>query len=186
MRNVLMLLSFAAGALLAGSAAAAQSVTVLGGGMARQCSNAALAGESERRFEAMCTLAIETEMLSQRDRAGTFVNRGIMKLRRSEFGPARADFDRAVELKSDLAEAYVNRGAALVGARQYAAGLSDLNRALELGVDEPEKAYYNRALAHEGLDDMKSAYFDYQKAVELSPEWDAPRRELARFTVQRR
>lgn len=186
MRNALMLLSFAAGALLAGSAAAAQSVTVLGGGMARQCSNAALAGESERRFEAMCTLAIETEMLSQRDRAGTFVNRGIMKLRRSEFGPARADFDRAVELKSDLAEAYVNRGAALVGARQYAAGLSDLNRALELGVDEPEKAYYNRALAHEGLDDMKSAYFDYQKAVELSPEWDAPRRELARFTVQRR
>lgn len=186
MRNALMLLSFAAGALLAGSAVAAQSVTVLGGGMARQCSNAALAGESERRFEAMCTLAIETEMLSQRDRAGTFVNRGIMKLRRSEFGPARADFDRAVELKSDLAEAYVNRGAALVGARQYAAGLSDLNRALELGVDEPEKAYYNRALAHEGLDDMKSAYFDYQKAVELSPEWDAPRRELARFTVQRR
>ncbi|WP_309087598.1 hypothetical protein [Phenylobacterium sp.] len=186
MRNALMLLSFAAGALLAGSVAAAQSVTVLGGGMARQCSNAALAGESERRFEAMCTLAIETEMLSQRDRAGTFVNRGIMKLRRSEFGPARADFDRAVELKSDLAEAYVNRGAALVGARQYAAGLSDLNRALELGVDEPEKAYYNRALAHEGLDDMKSAYFDYQKAVELSPEWDAPRRELARFTVQRR
>lgn len=175
-----------AGAVMTAQGATAQSVTVLGGGMARQCSNAALAGESDRKFEALCTVAVETEMLSQRDRAGTYVNRGVMKLRRSEFGPARADFDKAVELKSDLAEAYVNRGAAYVGARRYAEGLADLNRALELGVDEPEKAYYNRALAHEGLDDMKAAYFDYRKAVELSPEWDAPKRELARFTVERR
>lgn len=176
----------AAVALLAASAAAGQSVTVLGGGMARQCSNAALDGESDRKFEQICTMAVETEILSERDRAGTYVNRGIMKLRRSEFAAARADFDRAVTLKPDLAEAYVNRGAAWVGARRYADGLADLNKALELGVDEPEKAYYNRALAHEGLDDLKAAYLDYQKAVELSPEWDAPRRELARFTIQRR
>ena len=176
----------AAVTLLAASAAAAQSVTVLGGGMARQCSNAALDGESDRKFETLCTLAVETEILSQRDKAGTYVNRGVMKLRRSEFASARADFDKAVELKPDLAEAYVNRGAAWVGARRYAEGLADLDKALELGVDEPEKAYYNRALAHEGLDDMKQAYFDYQKAIELSPEWEAPRRELARFTVQRR
>lgn len=168
------------------SGASAQSVTVLGGGMARQCSDAALAGESERRFEAVCTLALETELLSTRDRAGTFVNRGVMKLRRKEFGAARDDFDRAVALKPDLGEAYVNRGAAAVGARRYAEGLADLTRAIELGLEEPEKAYYNRALAHEGLDDMTSAYFDYRKAVELKPDWQDPQRELARFTVQRR
>ena len=39
------------------------------------------------------------------------------------------------------------------------------------------------ALASEGLDDEKSAYFDYQKAVELSPDWDAPKAELLRFHV---
>lgn len=186
MLKSLIFFGVVASVMLTAGEATAQSVTVLGGGMARQCSNAALAGESDRKFEALCTLAVETELLSQRDRAGTYVNRGVMKLRRSEFGPARIDFDMAVQLKPDLAEAYVNRGASYVGARRYAEGLADLNRALELGVDEPEKAYYNRALAYEGLDDMKAAYFDYQKAVELSPEWDAPRRELARFTVERR
>ena len=63
---------------------------------------------------------------------------------------------------------------------------ADINRSLERGVSEPEKAYYNRALAHEGLDDPKSAYFDYQKALEIAPDWDAPRQQLSRFTVSRR
>lgn len=182
---MLKILAFSTAALvLVAGAAAAQSVTVLGGGMARECSNAALKGESDRKFEAACTLAIETEILSNRDRAGTYVNRGVLRLRRNEYVAARGDFDRALELKPDLPEAYVNRGAALVGQRRYADGLVDLNRALELGVDEPEKAYFNRALAHEGLDDMKQAYFDYRKALELSPDWEAPKKELARFTVQ--
>ena len=48
---------------------------------------------------------------------------------------------------------------------------------------EPEKAYFNRALAYEGLDDEKSAYLDYQQAATLKPSWDAPRLELRRFTV---
>lgn len=180
-----LVFSFATLVALAGlDAAAAQSVTVLGGGMARECSNAALSGESDRKFEAICTMAIETEILSQTDRAGTYVNRGVLKLRRNEYASARSDFDRAVELKPAMAEAYVNRGAAMVGQRRYAEGLADINRALELGVDEPEKAYFNRALAHEGLDDLKQAYFDYRKAAEISPEWEAPKKELARFTVQ--
>ena len=36
------------------------------------------------------------------------------------------------------------------------------------------------------LDDLKAAYFDYKKAVELKPDWDMPQKELARFTVERR
>lgn len=181
------LLAFAiAGALSASTASAQGAVTVLGGGMAHDCSKAALGGESAIQFERVCTLALENELLSQRDRAGTYVNRGVLKLRRKEFASAQFDFNRAVETKPDLGEAYVNRGAAAVGARRYAEGLRDLNKALELGVDEPEKAFYNRALAHEGLDDMKAAYLDYQKAIELNPDWEQPRKELARFTVERR
>jgi tetratricopeptide (TPR) repeat protein len=177
----------AAGAALAWAATAnAGAVTVLGGGMAKECSQAALNGESEVRFETICTQALESELLSLRDRAGTYVNRGVLKLRRKEFGQAQFDFNRAIETKPDLGEAYVNRGAAAVGAKRYADGLADLNKALELGVEEPEKAYYNRALAFEGLDDLKAAYFDYKKAVELKPDWDMPAKELARFTVERR
>lgn len=187
MTKISHLLAFAIAGVLAASSASAQgAITVLGGGLAHDCSEAALGGESAAKFERVCTLALETELMSLRDRAGTYVNRGVLKLRRKEFGSAQFDFNRAVETMPDLGEAYVNRGAAAVGSRRYVEGLSDLNKALELGVDEPEKAYYNRALAYEGLDDMKAAYFDYQKAVELNPEWEQPKKELARFTVERR
>lgn len=177
----------AAGLAALGLAGAAQgAVTVIGGGQAEACSQAARHGESDRRFELICTQALETEMLSSRDRAGTYVNRGIMKLRRMSYEEATKDFDTAIHEKPDLGEAYVNRGAADIGAKRFEQSLADINKALALGLDEPEKAYYNRALAYEWLDDPKAAYFDYQKALELSPEWELPKQQLARFTVTRR
>lgn len=172
--------------LLAGAGPARASVTVIGGGLAEACSKAAMAGLSGLRDEQTCTAALDTELLSPRDKAGTFVNRGIMKLRRGEMKGALADFNVAVRFEPKLGEIYVNRGAALIGEHKYADGLTDLNHGLALGVEEPAKAYYNRALAYEGLDDIKSAYFDYQKAVELSPDWDAPKQQLTRFHVVRR
>ncbi len=162
------------------------AVTVIGGGMAKECAEAALNGEAAKKFEDLCTQALEGELLTLRDRAGTYVNRGILKLRRLEFASATFDFNKAATIKPDLGEIYVNRGASSVGQKRYQDGLADLNKALQLGLDEPEKAYFNRALAYEGLDDVKAAYFDYQKALELKPEWDMPMKELARFTVQRR
>lgn len=187
MRKLTPLLALTAVATLAGSVTASQAaVTVIGGGMAHACSEAALDGLSALKYEAICTMALDSELLSLRDRAGTYVNRGVLKLRRKEFASAQFDFNRAIETKPDLGDAYVNRGAAAVGAKRYADGLADLNKALELGVDEPEKVYYNRALAFEGLDDLKAAYFDYKKAVELKPGWEMPAKELARFTVERR
>jgi tetratricopeptide (TPR) repeat protein len=180
------LAAFSTMLLLAGAGPAHGSVTVIGGGLAEACSKAALAGGSSIREEATCTQALDTEMLSPRDKAGTFVNRGIMKLRRGQWGPAMADFNVAVRFEPKLGEIYVNRGAALIGQKKYADGLADLNHGIDLGVEEPAKAYYNRALAYEGLDDAKSAYFDYQKAVELSPDWDAPKQQLTRFHVSRR
>ena len=179
--------TLALAALLAAITGSAQAaVTLIGGGMAHDCSKAALSGASDAKYEALCTLALDTELLSLRDRAGTYVNRGVLKLRRKEFASAAYDFNRAVITKPDLGEAYVNRGAAAVGNRRFAEGLTDLNKAIELGVEEPEKAYYNRALAYEGLDNMKAAYFDYQKAIELKPDWELPKKELVRFTVERR
>ena len=187
MREIAKLLAFVAAATVAGSATASQAaVTVIGGGMAHECSVAALDGLSALKYEAICTMALDSELLSLRDRAGTYVNRGVLKLRRKQFASAEFDFNKAIQAKPDLGEAYINRGASSVGARRYAEGLTDLNKALELGVDEPEKAYYNRALAYEGLDNMKAAYFDYQKAVELTPDWEQPKKELARFSVGRR
>lgn len=162
------------------------AVTVIGGGLAQACSKAAMSGEDDVKFQQVCTLALDTEFMSPRDRAGTYVNRGVLKLRRTSYSDAARDFDQAVRIQPDMGEAYVNRGAASIGQKRYADSLPDINRALALGVTEPAKAYYNRALAYEGLDDAKSAYFDYRKAVEIAPEWTAPRDELTRFSVSTR
>jgi len=175
-----------AAALLAAAGPARASVTVIGGGLAEACSKATLAGAFNTRMEALCTQSLEEELLTPRDRAGTYVNRGIMRLRRGDLAAALADFNTAAKYKPDLGEVYVNRGAALIGEHRYADGLNDLNKGISLGIEEPAKAYYNRALAYEGLDDVKSAYFDYQKALELSPDWDAPKQQLTRFHVARR
>ena len=169
------------GAALAFASAADCAVTVIGCGLAEACANAAISGKSDRKFEQLCTQALEQEALSSRDRAGTYVNRGVMKLRRANYDAAVTDFNQAVRIKPDMGEGYVNRGAAAIGMHRYADSMTDLNKGIELGLDEPAKAYYNRAMAHEGLDDAKAAYFDYQKAIELSPDWNAPREQLVRF-----
>jgi tetratricopeptide (TPR) repeat protein len=173
-------------AALALAAEARASVTVIGGGLAEACSKDALSGKTSIPFEKVCSEALETEMLSARDRAGTFVNRGVLKMRRADWLGATKDFDEAVRLNPNMGEAYVNRGAVRIGQHRYADSLPDLNKGLSLGVEEPAKVYYNRGLAYEGMDDVKSAYFDYQKAVELSPDWQAPQNELTRFHVEQK
>jgi tetratricopeptide (TPR) repeat protein len=181
----LIVVAASAAALMVGVEAQA-SVTVIGGGMAEACSRAALSGKADRRYEATCTEALDKEMLNSRDRAGTFVNRGVLEMRRLKWSEATRDFNEAVRIRPSLGEAYVNRGAVSIGEHRYAESLPDLNKGLELGVEEPAKVYFNRALAYEGLDDEKSAYFDYQKAVELNPTWEAPKNELGRFHVQQK
>ncbi len=176
----------AALATLAVGGPASAAVTVLGGGMAQDCSRAAFAGKADPSSILTCTLALGGEDLNRIDRAGTLINRGVMKLRSLAFEEARADFDASIALTPRIGEAWVNLGAVSVGERRYQAALDDLTRAIELGLKEPEKAYFNRALAYEGLDDEKSAYFDYQQALALKPGWTLPRHELLRFTVTRR
>jgi tetratricopeptide (TPR) repeat protein len=168
---------------LAAAGQARAQVDVSGGGLATACAVAAKNGESAHRFEQVCTDSLEKEMLIPLDRAGTYVNRGIIKMRSQQYDAAIKDFDTAIRYKSDLAEAYVNRGAARIGARRFNEAVSDFDNALQLNVKEPEKAYYNRALAHEWLDDFKDAYLDYQKALEIAPDWELVRVQLARFTV---
>ena len=171
---------------LAGAAPSRAATIILGGGQAEACSKAALADRSDPASLSLCDMALESEDLDVHDRAGTLINRGVMRLRRDEFELARVDFDAAIALSPGTGEAYVNRGAAFVGEKRYQAGLDDINAALRLGVREPEKAYFNRALAYEGLDDEASAYLDFQQALSLKPDWPLPAHELLRFTVSRR
>jgi tetratricopeptide (TPR) repeat protein len=170
-------------AALAGAAQAQVGMTVTGGGYSLACAAAAKNGETGVRVEELCTTALNVEPMLPIDRAGTFVNRGVIRLRAQRFNEAITDFDTALEYRADMAEAFVNRGAARIGMHRFAESLADFNKALALGVPEPEKAYYNRALAYEWLDDPKSAYLDYKKAQALAPGWGLVNEQLVRFTV---
>lgn len=168
---------------LTATAEANAAASVFSNGLAKFCSEYAREGRDDAAALQTCTYALETEAMERRDRAATFVNRGILHLRRKNYGDASGDFNRALRLQPDLGEAYVNRGAVLLAQRRYAEALADINTGLGHGPDEPEKAYYNRALANEGLDDLRAAYLDYHRALEIRPGWDLPQTELRRFTV---
>ncbi|HZK99598.1 MAG TPA: hypothetical protein VFC47_06835 [Caulobacteraceae bacterium] len=183
--NMRLLFACAALALLPGEPAAAM-VTMFGGGPAEQCAKAAFDGLSDAESIRVCDDALLSQELDPADRAATLTNRGVMKLRRAAWEDARQDFDAAIALAPKVGEAWMNRGAVNLGEKRYRQGLQDIDKGLALGVTEPEKAYYDRALAHEGLDDETSAYFDYQQAASLKPDWALPQEQLLRFTVTRR
>jgi tetratricopeptide (TPR) repeat protein len=164
---------------------AAASTLIIGGGAAKDCADAAIKGRSDAASVTTCTVAIETETLGFRDRARTYVNRGVLQMRQRNYDGAVADFDAASGIDPNLGEAFVNRGAAYVGTSRFGQALVQIDQGLALGVKDPQKAYYNRAVANENLGDLSAAYRDYAKAAQLDPAWDAPKTELARFTVKR-
>jgi tetratricopeptide (TPR) repeat protein len=184
--NIRMLTAMTLLGLAWAGPAAAGAMTILGESKAADCSRAALFGRDDDDSMKACDTALAEEPMDQLRKASTYINRGIIHMRRRSFDLAQADFDAAVTRKPYLGEGWVNRGALLIGTKRFAEGLADTSKGLELGIGEPEKAYYNRALAHEGLNDPRSAYYDYQQALNLKPDWELPKKELARFTVTRR
>ena len=160
------------------------AVTVFSMGFAGQCFHSAKFGGDIQAGIADCSHAIDTEDLPTRDKAGTYVNRGVLYMTLDDYASAKRDFEAAVALDPDLGEALVNLGGVKIAERHFAEGIADIDRGLALGPEEPEKAYFNRALADEAMDNVKAAYFDYSKAAELKPTWAPPRTALARFTVR--
>jgi tetratricopeptide (TPR) repeat protein len=171
-------------AFFAGPALAA--VTVIGDSSAQQCSDAAYHDRADEASIEICNQAIENSMLGRRDLSGTYINRGVIYMNRGDFNGARDDFNRAIQVDPDIGEAWVNRGAIDILDKRFKDGISDIDKGLSLGTQEPAKAYYNRGVAYESIDDEKSAYLDYQQALTLEPNWDLPKQELLRFTVTRK
>ncbi|HVY02938.1 MAG TPA: tetratricopeptide repeat protein [Caulobacterales bacterium] len=177
------LLGMALGAAPLVSASA--STDVIGSGLAHECATRTLAGESGMSVLNICDLAIEQEALDKSDLAKTYVNRGVVQLRRGSLEKCRADLASAEHMMPSLAEIYVNRGALYIRQKRFQDALDEINRGLALNPSEPEKAYYNRALAYELMGELKPAYLDYRKASELNPKWPEPAKAMSRFQVRR-
>ena len=170
--------------LLAGGPALADGFVISSGGLAHDCYLAANAGTATDNAVRLCGSALAQDGLDLHDRAGTFINRGTLLLKRKDWAAALADFDDGARVAPEIGEIYVNRAAALIGLKRFAEAVTASDKGISLNPSELEKAYFNRATARELTGDVEGAYHDYMKAVELAPDWQQPKDELKRFKVE--
>lgn len=176
-------LAFVACAAITGPAHAA--VSILGGGLGRDCFMAAELHRDTRPSLDTCSRALD-ESLSRKDRAATHVNRGIIYMQARNVEMAMRDYENAIRLEPSLAEAHVNLGIALLhrGGRDQDA-IAALTRGIDMKPARPEVAFYTRAVAYEMLGNARAAYDDYSAAAAAKPDWDEPIEQLKRFSVER-
>lgn len=180
------LFAYSAAAVIVGVLPASAAVSVLGAGLAQSCYKAAEFNGDPDSGITTCTLALEQQALTPTDRAATYINRGILRARKADPKGALVDYDAGLRLNPDLAEGYVDRGATYIALRRYKDALADIDKGLSLGAKKPHIAYYDRAIADEALGDIRAAYHDYKKAVELAPDFELAKQQLRRFKVVRR
>lgn len=186
-RRLLVLGSLAlAGAALSEPALGQGGVTVLGAGNARMCFLAAESKMMPRPNDLKrCDDALRQDWTNKELVVATHVNRGILRLRRSDVAGAVADFNSASALNPNEPEAYLNRASALLRQQQLADAIRQFDEALAKKTRRPALAYYGRGVAHEEAGNLRAAYQDYKQASLLAPNWEDPRRELTRFRVAR-
>jgi tetratricopeptide (TPR) repeat protein len=177
-------LALALGAVgVVGTTSQSQAVTiVIGGGLATECYATAEYGDAFTAFD-ICTRALQNQALSVRDRAATYVNRSVIRLRVRDFSGAIADCEQSIQRWPQLSEPYVNRGAALINMERPQEALRDLDLAINMGLEKVHLAYYNRGLAKEKMNDARGAYADYRRALELDPTFTLANEQLQRFLV---
>jgi len=130
-----------------------------------------------------CTRALELPGMSFYNRAATYVNRAVIRMRAGDSGGALADATRASEMMPRLGEAHVNRGAALLNLMRPEEALTAIDTGLTEGSEKLHLVYYNRASAKYLLGDIPGAYYDFQRSVEIRPDFALAAKALTHFRV---
>jgi tetratricopeptide (TPR) repeat protein len=177
---------FGCAALLFLTAPAHALVSVLGAGQAHDCFIAAKVGTDPRGGIAVCNEALAEEALDARSRAGTYVNRAVMKMSLGHVDDAMADYNSGLKLYPELGDGYVDRGAALIALKRYDEAMADINKGIGLGQSYEQIGYYNRAVAEYFLGRITESYYDYKKALEIAPDFTLAREQLKNFVVTRK
>lgn len=163
---------------------ASAAVTVIGSSAARACYEAARSPRKSADGIERCNTAFESEALTRQDMVATHVNRGILRISKGDVQGALADYDAALALNPREPEAWLNKAFAYLRNGDARGALPFFDSAVALKTREPAMAHYGRGIAHEEVGNARAAYSDYLRARELTPEWDAPARELSRFRVR--
>ncbi len=163
----------------------AQGMVILGdNSAAKNCHRAAESAATMRFVSqedvAQCDRALNHGSLKQRDRVATYVNRGILYAAQEDYQAAARDYQRAESIGGPSGEVYANRGNLKFIQREYQTAIEYYDQSIALGMPRVHVAYVNRGLVKEAVGDLRSAKSDYQKALELSPEW----RKALQFLVR--
>lgn len=163
----------------------AQSMTVLSsGGDARACSLAAELSETLSPSRAdldYCDRALGQAHLSRRDRAATFVNRGILQARLARYQEAMNDYNEALEIQEELPQAWNGKGNLYFLAERYDDAIAAYEMSLSMDLPAPQVAHYNLGLVYEKIGDAAAAERSYNSALELMPEWVPAKTKLERL-----
>ena len=181
MRNLSLLTAVAVTAAATSSQA---SVVTIGGDFATSCYQSAKIQDSRQSSIEECDRALTEEALITQDRVATFVNRGILHLRRANLAAATSDFDSALRLDPRHPEAWLNKAILQVRHGRSADALPLVTKALEFQTSKPALAYFVRAMVYEDSGNIAAAYRDLQHARDLDPKWDEPAIELRRYKVR--
>jgi tetratricopeptide (TPR) repeat protein len=183
MKPHLVTLLSATAVFFALSAPAHAVVMVIGNQLAHDCYLIAKAGVDLPNGIATCTSALENEALTPHDRAGTYVNRGAIKIALGRVDDAMTDYNTGISIVPDLADAYVDRAGGYIMQRKFDEAMKDVNHGLDLGPTLPFVGYYNRAVAEQLTGKITEAYYDYQKTLELEPHFTPAAERLKDFVV---
>ena len=158
---------------------------VLGKGDAAQCYDYAITGnKGSRTALETCSDALDN-VISKKDRAATYVNRGLLYMRKGDQEDAMTDYTSAIEINPNLTQAYVNQGASFIRLKKFDAAIEALNTALE-DKESPTRAaaLYNRAIALDSKGDYKGAYYDLKAALTIQPDWTPALNLISRYEVR--
>ena len=161
------------------SSSGAQVMTVTGSA-AQSCYHSALDRRHDLEAIAECTAALDQVST---DRAGTFVNRGILFMLAGQQDLALRDYNQAIALDPGQAEAWLNEAVTMVNSGKGSTAIDLADRSLRLRTQKPALAYYVRGLGHEEEGQAVAAYEDLRKAAALDPKWNEPAEQLKRYHV---
>src|SRR5579863_967954 len=139
------------------TAASAQILVSIGNSRARSCYLGAKNGFASDDLIKLCSSSLEEENLSQKDRAATYDNRGILENSLGRLDQALASFNAAIAIDASLGDAYVNRGTVLIRQKKYEDALAEIDKGIGLGMAFMHIGYYNRAVAEELLGRYRDA-----------------------------
>jgi tetratricopeptide (TPR) repeat protein len=183
MRVPFLLFSAVLGVVATGATVQAQTVLTVGSGLGHDCFVHAKTGNNLREGVVICNQALDHDVLTKKDRAGTYDNRGVILDMLGRTEEAAADFNQSIALDSTLGDPYVNLGAMLIKKGQHEEALNHINKGIDLGMAFIHIGYYDRAVAEQMLGRFKEAYYDYKKALELEPDFKMASDRLKDFTV---